>query len=236
MTSTTGETSQTLDRGLTVLSLLAAHTDGLTVAELAVELATARAVVYRLLRTLEAHRLVGRIDARYVLGIGIAELASRLRPRLQTAVRPILRRLSETTSSTALLSVADGDQALILLVEEPSQSTLHLAVRQGIRRPLALGADGVAILAGRPAAPGEAEDVRQARDRGYAMSIGALTAGAVGVAAPIRTSDWATVSIGVVQLGVEGPSADVAAMVMAAAADAASRLSGHYGESADLQP
>src|SRR5205823_4957272 len=81
---------------------------------LSAELSTARAVVYRLLRTLEAHRLIGRTESRYVLGIGIAELASRLRPRLQATVLPILRRLSAETGSTALLSVADGDQALIL--------------------------------------------------------------------------------------------------------------------------
>ncbi len=107
-----GETSQTLDRGLTVLTLLAKNTDGLTAAELAQELSTARAVVYRLLRTLELHRLVGRIDNRYVLGMGgIAELASRLRPQLQITVLPVLRRLTEATNSTALLSIADGDQA-----------------------------------------------------------------------------------------------------------------------------
>jgi len=134
MSAMSGETSQTLDRGLTVLSLLAMHSDGLTAAELAEELSTARAVVYRLLRTLEAHRLVGRIDTRYVLGFGVAELASRLRPRLQTTVLPILRRLSQQTNSTALLSVADGDQALVLITEEPPESTLHLAMRQGARQ------------------------------------------------------------------------------------------------------
>jgi DNA-binding IclR family transcriptional regulator len=154
MNSPSGETSQTLDRGLTVLALLAAHSEGLTAAELAEGLSTARAVVYRLLRTLEAHRLVGRMDTRYVLGIGIAELASKLRPQLQATVLPILRRLSEETNSTTLLSIADGDQALILLTEEPTRSLFHLALRQGARHPLDVGADGLAILAGRPPAPG----------------------------------------------------------------------------------
>src|SRR5512139_2265135 len=119
MTATQGETSQTLDRGLAVLWLLAENGDGLTAGELADRLSTARAVVYRLLRTLEAHRLIGRAGARYVLGFGVAELASHLRPRLQATVLPILRRLSEQTNSTALLSVADGDQAMVLVTEEP---------------------------------------------------------------------------------------------------------------------
>lgn len=236
MTSTTGEMSQTLDRGLLVLSLLAEHGDGLSPAELAAELSTARAVVYRLLRTLEAHRLVARADTRYVLGIGIAELASRLRPRLQATVLPILRRLSEQTNSTALLSVADGDEALVLLAEDPPQSTMHLTVRQGARHALTIGADGVAILAGRPAEPGEAGEITRARTSGYALSIGALTAGAVGVAAPIRTSDWATASIGVVQLGTTLSRPDIPDLVLAAAATAARRLSGHDGEPGTVTP
>ncbi len=228
MNSPSGETSQTLDRGLTVLSLLAGRSDGLTAAELAEELSTARAVVYRLLRTLEAHRLVGRIDTRYVLGIGIAELASKLRPRLQATVLPILRRLCEDTGSTALLSIADGDQALILLTEEPTRGLFHLALRQGARHPLDVGADGVAILAGRPANAEDGAEVELARSRGYALTTGALQSGAVGIAAPIKTSDWATASIGVVQLGVDVSDPRIPELVTSAAAEAAQRLSGEF--------
>lgn len=231
MTATQGETSQTLDRGLAVLWLLAEHGDGLTAGELAERLSTARAVVYRLLRTLEAHRLIGRADSRYVLGFGVAELASHLRPRLQATVLPILRQLSGQTNSTALLSVADGDQAMVLIAEEPPHSTFHLALRQGSRHPLAVGADGIAILAGRPPAADDADDVAQARKVGYALSIGALQAGAIGVAAPIATSDWATASIGIVQLGVELADESLPQVVMAAAAEATRRLSGdHSGQ------
>jgi DNA-binding IclR family transcriptional regulator len=219
-----GETSQTLDRGLTVLSLLAQHEDGLTAADIADRLDTARAIVYRLLRTLEAHDLVSRTGARYVLGFGIARLAGHLRPRLRTVVLPVLRRLSEQTGSTALLSVADGDQARILLTAEPPDASFHLAMREGSRRPLPVGADGIAILAGRPATAADTEDVRLARRRGYATTVGALQAGAVGIAAPIRASDWATASIGVVHLGVEVDDALVP-LVVTAATEAATLLS-----------
>ncbi|MET8763849.1 helix-turn-helix domain-containing protein [Lentzea sp. NPDC004782] len=228
MSSAGGEISQTLDRGLKVLSLLAEHSDGLTAGELAEQLATARAVVYRLLRTLEAHRLVGRIGTRYVLGIGISELASRLRPRLQAVVLPILRRLSTQTNSTSLLSVADGDEALILLTEEPPQSTFHLALRQGARHALELGADGVAILAGRPPSDDDSSIVRLARSQGYALSVGVLQPGALGVAAPISTSEWASASIGIVQLGTEVSDPGVPELVMSAASEAARRLSSDF--------
>ncbi|MGH3168851.1 MAG: IclR family transcriptional regulator [Trebonia sp.] len=218
-----GETSQTLDRGLTILALLAKHSDGLTVAEIAERLGAARAIVYRLLRTLEAHDLASHEGPRYVLGLGVAELASRLRPRLQSVVFPILKRLSQHTNNTALLSIADGDQVLILLTAEPPESTMHLALREGARHPLIVGADGLAILAGRPPGGADTPAVRLARKRGYAVSVGALQPGAVGIAAPIRVSDWTTASLGVVQLG-ESVSG-VPEAVMDAAAEAAQLLS-----------
>ena len=233
--ATGGETSLTLDRGLTVLSLLARNGDGLTAAELAEHLGIARAAVYRLLRTLEAHSLVARLGTRYILGFGVAELAGQLKPRLQATVLPILRRLSEQTNSTALLSVADGDQALILLTSEPPHSTMHLAMREGARHPLTVGADGIAILAGRPGSEDDTEDVRVARRRGYAVSVGSIQEGAVGIAAPIQVSDWSTASLGVVQLGLKLVDEQVPHVVKAAARTAATRLVGAPGPEAAHQ-
>jgi DNA-binding IclR family transcriptional regulator len=74
-----------------------------------------------------------------------------------------------------------------------------------------------------------------ARRRGYAVTVGAIQPGAVGVAAPILVSDWATASLGVVQLGVEisdRVSEAVAPAVMNAANEAAARLSGTATEKA----
>jgi DNA-binding IclR family transcriptional regulator len=220
-----GEISQTLDRGLTVLSLIAGADRGLSPAELADAMKIARAVVYRLLRTLEMHNLVIRIESRYVLGFGLADLAARLQPTLVAAVLPILKDLSDRTGATALLSVADGDQALVLVTAVPPRSAMHLAMREGARRPLEVGADGIAILAGRPEVEGESDDVTRARRLGYATSIGSIQDGAAGVAAPISITPWATASIGIVQLGVAIPEASVSAVIGAAEA-AAKRLSG----------
>ncbi|MGH1554982.1 helix-turn-helix domain-containing protein [Streptomyces sp. L7] len=52
--------SQTLERGLRVLSLLAEHPKGLTVSEISTEMGTHRAGVYRMLRPLEAAQLIER--------------------------------------------------------------------------------------------------------------------------------------------------------------------------------
>jgi DNA-binding IclR family transcriptional regulator len=221
-----GETSQTLDRGLSVLEHLAANPDGLTAVELAERLSTARAVVYRLVRTLEAHQLVTSAGARYYLGFGLADLARQLQPRLQSVVLPLLHRLSTQVDSTAILSVADGDEAIVLLTQEPPQSALHLAVREGARHPLTVGADGLAILAGRPESPGEPGEVTKARRNGYAISIGALQQGAVGVAAPIQVSDWCTASIGIVHLGDRLKDPGIPDRVQEVAREAAARLTG----------
>ena len=54
------ETSQTLDRGLRVLEVLAGTPGGLTITALAAEVGVNRTVVYRLVATLEGHGLARR--------------------------------------------------------------------------------------------------------------------------------------------------------------------------------
>lgn len=71
----TAETSQTLDRGLRVLKLLADTDHGLTVTELSNKLGVNRTVVYRLLATLEQHALVRRdLGGRARVGLGVLRL------------------------------------------------------------------------------------------------------------------------------------------------------------------
>ncbi|WP_460447559.1 helix-turn-helix domain-containing protein, partial [Angustibacter aerolatus] len=78
------ERSQTLDRGLAVLGLLAEREHGATVSELAALLGVARPVVYRLLATLEHRQLATRgADGRAPLGLGALTLAARVQPLLR---------------------------------------------------------------------------------------------------------------------------------------------------------
>src|SRR5690349_6245054 len=131
------ETSQTLDRGLRVLELLAEDGDnggGRTVTELAAALGVARPVVYRLLATLDAHRLVRRSeDGRVRLGLGVLHLAQRVHPLLREAALPVLRRLAEDVAATAHLTIADGGEALAVAVVEPSRTDFHVSYRVGAR-------------------------------------------------------------------------------------------------------
>lgn len=144
------ETSQTLDRGLRVLGLLADAPEGLTVTEIAGALGMSRTVVYRLVVTLEQHSLVRRsADGRCRLGLAVLALARQAHPLLRDAALPALRRLAESTAATAYLGVVDGADLLTVAVAEPPRSDVHVTYRLGSRTSLERGAAGRAILASR---------------------------------------------------------------------------------------
>lgn len=178
--------SQTLARGLRVLRALADRPEGLSVSELAAELGTNRPVIYRLLGPLAAERLVVRGDGgRYTLGLGLLELASRVRPRLQEVAAPVLRELADGLDATAALTVREGDEAVVALVVEPHGTQMRVAYRAGFRHPVGRGAPGIAILAAAPPQPGERAEIAEARARGWSRSSGELLPGATGVAVPV---------------------------------------------------
>ena len=208
------ETSQTLDRGLKVLRVLAESPEGLTVTELAGRLEVNRTVVYRLISTLEQHGLVRRdARSRLFVGLGVLHLASGVQPLLRDLAMPVLRSLAESIGSTAHLTVADGDEALALAVVEPTWTDFHVAYRVGARHPLAQGAAGKAIA------------LLDVQEPAYAVTSGELQAGARGLAAPVRGVEGLRASVGVVSL--DGPIDEdrVAPQVIAAARAVAERLS-----------
>lgn len=221
--STGGKTANggalTLDRGLRVLELLAAEDRDFAVAEIASELSMHRQAVYRLLNTLTAHHLAARTSSgRYCLGLGVLRLSHLANSQLRRLVLPQLRRLAESLESTAQCVVAEGSEAVVLSVVEPENAAFHLSQHPGARHPLEQGASGIAILSSRPPSPGEPKEVAKARERGYVVTSGQLTAGAVGIAAPLRdrTGQPLNASIGVISLH-ELDIEEAAQAVMAAA-------------------
>lgn len=202
----TRQTAQTLDRGLQILRSLAQEPGGLTANEIAESLDVDRAVVYRLVRTLEEHRLASRRNGRFYLGTGITELAGAIRPQLHAAALPELTRLAATTNATAVLTIADGDDAIILAVVEPRNVPIHVACRSGVRHPLDRGAGGISILAARPAVAGERKDIAGARRKGYAVTHGELQEGAWGISVAIPESNSPQASLAILALGPIDPS------------------------------
>ena len=178
---------QTLDRGLRALKAVADAPAGLSVADIAAHLSVDRAIAYRIVATLELHGLVvRRPGGRLHLGAGVLALEGRFEPQFRQVARPHLEQLARDAGATAFLSVAEGEESVAVEVAEPGTRLLRVGYRVGSRHPLHLGAAGVAILAGRPEAPGDSEAVRTARRRGHAVTRGELQPGAVGVACPLR--------------------------------------------------
>ncbi|WP_204029688.1 helix-turn-helix domain-containing protein [Sinosporangium siamense] len=184
------ESSQTLERGLRLLRLLAGGHGPRTPTELAADLSLSRPVVYRLVTALQNEGFVRRDrEGRVHLGFGVLALAQAVQPLLRAAALPTLRRLAERVGATAHLTVAEGDDGLAVAVVEPSWTDLHVAYREGSRHPLNRGAAGLAILAARHG------------DTGYRATEGQLQEGARGIAAPIAGLPGLEASVGVVSFG-----------------------------------
>ena len=208
--------SQTLDRGLRALEVLAEHPDGLSVSQLAAALDTHRAGVYRLLGSLADHHLVRRDDeGSFTLAPGLIELAAGVRPRLQEVAEPVLQRLADQLRATAALTIRDGDEAVVAMVVPPREPRMHLTYRPGMRHPLTRGSPGHVLLAAMPPRPGEPAAAAKAREQGYAVSTGQLLPGATGVAAAIAAPghepDAAISAVWIEGLDPESVAADVVA-------------------------
>jgi DNA-binding IclR family transcriptional regulator len=180
------ETAQTLDRGLQIMERIADAGEPLTVAELARRLEVSRAIVYRLLSTLEQHLLVRREgNGRFELGTGLIDLARHVAADLVSLALPEMHKLvNELGDATIVLTVDDSGEGVCLVSLEPPTSHPRVVYRPGYRHSLEITASGMAILAGREPRDGERDEVTAARARGFARSSGDLGPG-VGLAVPI---------------------------------------------------
>jgi DNA-binding IclR family transcriptional regulator len=195
------------------------------VSELAAELDTYRAAVYRLLGPLTDHHLVRREDdGRILLAPGLITLAAAVTPLVYEVAEQVLQDLADELSATVALTIRDGDDAVVARVVVPRTAEVHLTYKVGMRHPLIRGAPGHALLAAAPPAPDEPAFVSIARKHGYAVSEGQLLPGATGVGVAIsRPSHEPDVAISAVW--IEGHDPTVAAQsVLTAAAEIARRL------------
>jgi DNA-binding IclR family transcriptional regulator len=178
--------SQTLDRGLACLDLVAAADRAVSVDSAAEALGLHRSIVYRLMRTLELRRLVERdSDGDFLPGPYLAVLSRSVRRSLRAAAASVVANLAEEMQMTAFVVVADGDEAVTIDSVEPRSLNAHVAYRPGTRHPINRGAPGLALLAARPAQVDERPEVGIARSRGWAESEAEVIAGMASVASPI---------------------------------------------------
>lgn len=206
-------------------ALSAAGNEGLAIQRLADDLGLHRSIVYRIVRTLEDHRLVERTSTgNLVPGPGLAVLAAGVARDLQSVALTELPALADDTHMTAFVAVPSGDDAVTLVSVEPRSAAGWVSYRPGTRHPLGKGAPGLALLATGPAVAGERQEVSEARARGWARSAGEVVPGLVAVAAPVSARRGGVVaSVAVVFAGSADEEA-LAARVMATARRMEERL------------
>lgn len=203
--------SQTLDRGLRALELLAEAPGPLSIAELAKSLGVHRSSAYRVLRTLEDHRFVLRDDAGMIkLGPRLAALGRGAATSLQQAALPELSELAHTFGFTTFIAMLNVDEAITLLSIEPNHGHANVAQRPGAKHPISRGAPGYAIESS--LSPREhqslfggaalSEPARAARSLGYALSQDEVIQGVTSVAVPLRVSGEPPAALAVVCIGL----------------------------------
>jgi len=182
--------SQTLDRGIRALVMVAAAPGGMTIQEVADRLGVHRTIAHRLLGTLNDHHLIARgPDNRFRAGGGLIGLASGLQSTLRDTAMPIMRELAEELDSTVVLLVREGEEVVGIATAASTKGAYHLAFRTGSRHPLGRGSAGICLLSALPARPGERPEVTRARAQGFAVSRGEVEPAAHGLAVLIHQGD-----------------------------------------------
>ncbi|WP_457100016.1 IclR family transcriptional regulator [Microbacterium sp. P5_E9] len=192
--ATTVPPSQTLSRGIRILEILADAREPLSIDETARRLGVHRSVAYRLLRTLEDHRLVTRDSAGLIrLGARMAALAAGVAHDLQAGALPELTAVANELGMTCFLTVLDHDECITLASVEPRHAIASVAQRPGARHPITVGAPSKAILSAMAASDWPVEvgdrlrsEIAQAAERGWATSHDEVIPTVQAVSVPLR--------------------------------------------------
>jgi len=202
---------QSVERALTVLSLLAAEGAPLRLTDVQQKTGLQKSIAFRLLKTLEAWRFVEQEEGtgRFHIGIGAFEVAQAY-PRgssLIRLVRPYLRTLVGGSPHTAYLATLDQFE-IVYLTSVEGTGPLRVHVNPGSRNPAYATAVGKTLLAelddatitelGRrlglvrltpstiTSVQKLVKHVGEVRERGYALNSEEAYPGIGSIAAPIR--------------------------------------------------
>jgi DNA-binding IclR family transcriptional regulator len=143
---------QTLDRAMAALHALGASgPEGLRFVDLQKALGLTKPTAHRLLQSLLSHGMLQHepVERRYRLGPGLQLLAQSARhpgPVLRRICTPAVQRLAEESGDTVFLSARDGLFTVCLSRATGDYPIRAITVDVGSRRPLGVGAGGLAIL------------------------------------------------------------------------------------------
>lgn len=220
--------NQSLQRSVALLSVLAAHRDGVPVGELSERAGLPLATTRRLLATLADGGLVEQVPgtARWVIGYELVRLGRAADPYLAVVARarPHLERLSSALGESAILGaerlpygidvIAQIDPPRMVGIASWVGRGFGLHASAGARLALAsLSREEARALVGEAALPRYTsstivdpalflEDLERVREQGYAVSVDELEDGLATVAVPVGQLG----PTHVFSIGVSGPS------------------------------
>ena len=147
--------TQSVERAFAVLRAVGARgTPGARLGDVMEAVRLNRTTVYRLLRCLVQQGAVRTNDDgdRYFIGQLVAELGAEARPdqKLKELFGPVLTRIAELTGDTTFLQVRAGSESFCVDRRLGAYPVKTFLVEVGTRRPIGVGAGGIAILAATP--------------------------------------------------------------------------------------
>lgn len=173
--------TQSIERVVGMLRVVASRgRNGMRLGDVATASGLPTSTCFRMLQRLEIEGLVERhpVTRKYFLGPLLHELGLLARPRVQLAAycEPVLAEIAEQTQDTVYLSERRGVEAVCTARALGDYPIKALTLDVGIRRPLGVGAGGLAILCALP--PDEADEIIDANAQRYAK-LSALDPGRV---------------------------------------------------------
>ena len=142
--------NQSVERAVRLLGFFSPEEPELTLAELTRRLGTSRATTHRYTLALRRVGLL-RFDpgaAVYSLGPRIVELAATALAglRIVRLAGPTMERLVAELNETVVLSIWDGEQPVVVRVDDNTNRLVRIVVRTGARLPRAESAQGKIFL------------------------------------------------------------------------------------------
>jgi DNA-binding IclR family transcriptional regulator len=156
------EKTGSLRRAMLIMRVLAnADRGGAGLTDIARQAGLPHPTAHRLLAQLVEEGLIRRVegDRRYALGALTFELglAAAQQFEVRKLYRPIVAQLARDSGDTAYLIMRSGAEAVCIDRRQGSSPIRVITLKIGSRRPLGVGAGGLAIIAALPA--GDLEDV-----------------------------------------------------------------------------
>ena len=235
--------AQSIHRAIVLLRAIASRgRSGSRLLDLAKHAKLKPPTAHRILRCLVAENIVAQDPEthRYLLGHLVFELGLAAAPQfnLRQIVEPSLRRVAERTGDTAFLIARSGFDTVCLDRQEGAFPIKALTLDVGTRRPLGVGAGGMALLIsladteierivaangtrlkdyGKLNVPIVTDMIARGKQLGYALNDRQETPGVISIGVPVSNRygpPYAAISVGAISSRMSGErQKEIAAIV-----------------------